>query len=79
MRRASRAALCRVLSGPVASHHVIRYVMSFLFMEKAGKIAIPGGGVINAREDTAYQEERASDLSVQRKICVSVSPMFWYY
>ena len=47
-------------------------------MEKAGKVAIPGRFVINTSEDVAKQEERASDSSVQGKICVSVSPMFCY-
>ena len=52
--------------------------MSVLLMENAGKIAIPGCCVTNTREDVAKQEEKASDSSVQCKICVSVSPMFCY-
>ena len=55
------------------SPHVIHHVMSFLLMERAGQIAIPGRCVINAREDAAKQEETASDSSVKCKICLPIA------
>ena len=72
-------ASCRVLSrsGYLTPCH-IRHVMSFLIMEKAGKVAVLGRCVINTSKDEAKQEKKASDSSVKRKICVSAPSTFWY-